>query len=334
MFNVNLPTTELAGRARIKIEDKTTGEIKQDTGWFDNLITDYGLDAMGEGSECMKWCILGSNNTPPVNTDSVTTELMRATSAVSVTTASNSDPATRFWVSRTRHYQFSPTASITIADLGLSDGTVTGSQANLTTRTLVKDASGSPTTISALSTDVIHVYYEIRLYAPKSGQETTTSTVNVITDGVSESYNVTIIPYNYAGWTGVRVFQTITNFGNGGYQPTFGRQNLDISNFYEDSTATPGTAGLTTLVGSHNFYNKTTSPYVTGSHEREITMVHNNAVHNTPWTNIRAFIIGAQSSFGDWQVKVSKVSDGTGFSKTKYQSVTIKFKVHWSRYAP
>ena len=56
---------EFEGRYQLWVE--RDGEITESTGWFDNLITDNGLDLIGTGYSPN--CHVGSGTTPPEYTD-------------------------------------------------------------------------------------------------------------------------------------------------------------------------------------------------------------------------------------------------------------------------
>ncbi len=66
---------QIAGRYKLVVVDKTTFEVKTDTGWVPNLITDIGMDAIDIGWSVTE-CYLGDGTTPPNPADTSLVNLM------------------------------------------------------------------------------------------------------------------------------------------------------------------------------------------------------------------------------------------------------------------
>ncbi len=57
-----------AGRFSLSIYNPETGETRE-TGWFDNLITNTGLDHLGDTDGMQGFVRVGTSGTTPANTD-------------------------------------------------------------------------------------------------------------------------------------------------------------------------------------------------------------------------------------------------------------------------
>lgn len=167
---IKLPNVTLAGR--YKIEIRRHGKLIDDTGWFDNLITNTGLEAIGEAKEIARYCMLGTDNTAPSNTNTILgAQVALKDGATSVTSGIVTSAPRYGWQRKT--YAFPQGAVIgNIAEVGVGWSTT-----EVFSRSLV-----TPTK-SALAIDQVTVVYEIRMYLPTAD---TTGTVTI--DGTDYDY--------------------------------------------------------------------------------------------------------------------------------------------------
>lgn len=182
---------EVAGFFRLeKFKTDTDGkeiegsrEIAAD--WFPNLILNQGLNMMATGNGYLNACQIGSGSSAPAVGQTGLVSLISGTTTrpVNTTTAASEAP---YYVAQTITYRFAEGAATgNIAEVGVGTA-VSGT--NLFSRSLVKDSSGNPTTITILSDESLDVIYQLRYYAPDSD---VTGTI-VATGNIGGSYVYTI----------------------------------------------------------------------------------------------------------------------------------------------
>ena len=186
-MKIRLPKQELSGH--YKLEVRRHGELIHDTGWFDNLITDTGLNAIGEAVDIGRYAMVGTGNSIPANSNTHLESQVAysdnntngSSSAYGVETA-----APRYGWSRLT-CPFAQGAVVgNIAEVGIGWATT-----SVFSRSLVSPA------ISIIAIDQLTVVYELRMYLP------TVDVTGTVAIG-SETYNYTIRPINadataYAG---------------------------------------------------------------------------------------------------------------------------------------
>ena len=184
------------------------GSRKVKAPWFQNLITDAGLNRMGANNGWKGYCQVGSGATSPAVTD---TGLVSRIAGVSVEkfTAGSSGSAPWYGFSRTVTRFPAGVAAGNLAEVGMG-WSPTG---NLFSRALILDAGGSPTTITVLPDEFLDVTYEFRQYAP-----TVDGTGTVVLAGVTYNYTSRASTANSSSWqataSGVQM-----GVGGGGIQP-------------------------------------------------------------------------------------------------------------------
>jgi hypothetical protein len=188
------------GRYRMRI--RKPGQAPHiDTGWFDNLITDAGLNLMGTDSGFMTACQVGTDNTAPTNGD---TALGARVDGHSWTDFSDSIQSSSPWYGAgTVTYEFDPSASdVNLSEVGVGTATTGGT---LFSRALIVDGGGSPTTISLLTGEILEVVYQLQLIPPTGDVVTTVTDPNTATDHevTLRACDVDVIRGTNSGW-GVR----------------------------------------------------------------------------------------------------------------------------------
>ena len=183
MINVGV-----AGRFKLEAVNEETGERRELTPWFNNLITDQGLNRLGtvgihsNGSFCM----VGTGSATPATTDTALASQLAVTSTTTSVSYSGSTSAP-YYGSVTTVYRFaagSATGNLTELGIGYSGVAVFS-------RTLIKDGSGNPTTITVLATEALDVTYELRLYPPAADVAHSTVISGVTYTGVIRASGVT-----------------------------------------------------------------------------------------------------------------------------------------------
>ena len=192
-----LPTIGLGGF--YKFEIRRNGRVRYDSGWFENLITNGGLDALGQSVALANWCAVGTGNTIPTNAD-VTLSLPLAVAVASGSSQGVVTTGTRYgWQRRT--YAFAQGAVVgNIAEVGV--GWTNSPATPLFSRSLVSPAT------SIIALDQLTVTYETRMYLP------TVDVTGGPIDIGGTNYNFTVRPIN-ANSNGTAGYRTGQGWGVG-----------------------------------------------------------------------------------------------------------------------
>lgn len=169
-----------------KVEVIKNGEVIRECTPFNNIILDTGLVNIGNNSNSFRHMVVGASNVEPLPTDNTLGSKFGG-SAENPTSVYRQGAwgwnALENYISTTFVFTFGVGATTgNVSEIGVgpnSDGT------NLTSKALVRDEMGNPTTVTVLSDEQLRVTYEARLYVD------TTDVVQVF-DGTT----VTIRPAN------------------------------------------------------------------------------------------------------------------------------------------
>lgn len=224
--------------------------------WFPNLITDYGLNAIGytnrilgtTGSQVRlcQFCRVGSGATPPNVADTSLVAQVGSTSVYSggdTTGAATSAPYFSFARVTYRFAQGAAAGNLSEVGCGL-----TAAGSDLFSRTLIKDSSGNPTTVTVLEDEFLDVTYEVRQYMATEDTSGSVTINGVVYDWVARPANVT----SHGSWSIISLANWGSNIAYGG--ATLGPVTGQISG----ST----TGGV----------NPSDIPYVNGSFRRRATV--------------------------------------------------------------
>lgn len=161
-MSVITPQIGLAGRFRLIVRDGDTMEVTKDTGWFNNLILDQGLNLYGSNpnGHISQFCQVGTSNVAPNVTQTALVARVAGTSDMQESIAGNSGVAPYYGWVRSRYRFAVGAAAGNLSEVGVSGQT----NAELFSRALIVDGGGSPTTITVLPTEVLDVWYELRMY--------------------------------------------------------------------------------------------------------------------------------------------------------------------------
>lgn len=154
------------------------GTTKVIVPWFDNLITDTGLDNVAVFG-FMDYCSVGAGSTAPAFTDAVL--------ASKIATSGKGDiavgPSGSDYSSVIGTYTFPQgTAQGNLSEIGVSK-TIDGT--NLTSRALILDGTGAPTTIVVEAIAILTVTYEWRLYIDATDRLGTITVNGVLRDMIT-----------------------------------------------------------------------------------------------------------------------------------------------------
>ena len=176
---------------------------------FANLITNVGLERMGDNSDWLRRTYVGSGSAAPSVNDTAMGNFVASTETFQENTSGSQSAAPYYtWVRITRRFAAGQAAG-NLSEVGI------GWADSLFSRALILDAEGSPTTISVGADQFLDVTYEFRFY-PKTtddtGTVTLTGSVGGTYDYIFRSSSVTSNSITQ-GWT---VSSSGTNMGDRG----------------------------------------------------------------------------------------------------------------------
>lgn len=318
-MNIKMPSVGMAGRFRMVVSEDAEMEcVKHDTGFFDNLITDVGMNRVGEVTTntdtaivnfhtlCGRF-VVGSGSATPAFTDTALVAPVAFASADSVLD-SESSSYSRGWYEITVRHQFGQgQAAGNLSEIGIQHSGLSGP---LWSRALILDGAGDPTTITVLPDDFLTCYYTLRIMIP---QEDAVFNIDVDydDDGVVPTV-VTARPLKannstpYAGWG----LQTAS---------TTGWAHL---RFYSGGLAVPtANAPLGSEIGNQT-NNFAVVPYVTDSHQRFLTRTNGLNEHNSQTLRTARL----EALMGSWQVEFNPP-----LQKDNTQIMQLTFGYSWAR---
>jgi len=153
----------VAGKYRLRVGRE--GEAPRiDTGWFDNLVTDAGLNYMGGNANWLDACQVGTDNTTPANADTALGAYVAGTTTQTDVTRAAQGSAP-YYGSTTITYRFpsGTFAGEALAEVGIGTASSGGT---LFSRALITDGGGSPTTVTVLADEFLDVTYQIQIVPP------------------------------------------------------------------------------------------------------------------------------------------------------------------------
>jgi hypothetical protein len=296
---------------RYKLEVYRGGILIKQTPWFDNLITNAGLDYLGQTYSATASRV-GSGNTPPAYTDTKLVNEVASSGGGSriggtIEGFYNTDDPTLYYTYAVIRYQYAIGAVVgSIAEVGI------GLADPLFSRSLIKDEDGNPTEITLTSADQLYVLYEHRLYA-----STADSAITFEANGVTQTGTKRMALWQATlGWAVRNMCPIMTN---NRYVAYSGSSGLGPITGNPSGTATGG--------GSVVY-----SPYVPGSHFRDSCCYFGGS------GTINAFMIGSYSGTSysggrvyqaAWQFFFSP-----GIPKTATQTLQLCSRISWGRYEP
>lgn len=170
MLNLHLG---LSGEYRCRVYKSKSGVMVQDTGWFDNLILDSGLDEIGVQvantiPRHTEYIVVGSGSTAPAVGDLQLESEVARTAAATSSPSVSIDTVDRFATLQRSASFLSGSAAGNLSEVGASRYSSAGA-GNLFSRSLIKDSEGSPTTITVASDEDLVVDYRYRIKQPTGG---------------------------------------------------------------------------------------------------------------------------------------------------------------------
>ena len=302
----------VAGEVRCVVT-KADGTVKIDTGYHKNLILNQGLDFFGggKGSIINQSCAIGAGNSTPLITqtklDSYISQADGTDTTYDYSYVDTGDGLYRMW--QQKKYRFTPSSDINVSELGLVSTGTTSSNYYLTTRTLLKDSLGVPTTITVRIGETLDIYYKFHKVIATTDKS---FVINVLDgDGGAIPYNV-VVRSSDVGSTNHRVSSTVPDW-------YFGQTNLHTNDIAAKTSKPSG--------GTSDNMTVTFSPYVSGSYKlKAVSSLHLNI------GNIAIRSYSAPSKFFPFQMRFGRVSDDAPLTKTNKDILSIPLEVSWGRF--
>ncbi len=305
-----MPEYRVSGRYRLDVHDPVTGACRS-TGWFANLVTDQGLDMLGQGpADYLRYCQVGTGTATPASSD---VALGNGVASAAYTRAANALNSAERYVALEVQYLFAAgAASGTIAEVGVGPVDDAAST-SLFSRARVTDANGDPATVAVGAGEELRVYYELRVYQPTADTVTTVDGVEVTVRAAMAD----TLYWNSNGWW----------LGLGHPRMVF--QNVSSGAVYVyagDIAAITGTPSGS--VRSHSHADSVTAePYVAGSFERLVAVHLDPAEGNVTGGTIQALRL-------DYGPGVLQMRFDPPLAKDDSQALDLNLTYRWARRAP
>lgn len=314
---MQLNTVGIAGEMRCVVSN-SDGSIKTDTGYQKNLILNQGLDFFGggKGYDINQSCAIGGGNSTPVATQTKLDAFIAITDGTNTTSdysyVDAGDFLYKIW--EQKQYRFEGLSNVNISELGLvSQGSA--SDYYLTTRVLLKDALGAPTTITVKAGETLDIYYKVHKVISTTDKS---YVINVLDgDGGAVPYNVVVRPIFVGNARANEVTRTISlpSSGNTGFT------SADMS------VITSFPTGITEASSAF-----TLSPYVPSTF-KNLAQINfglnsaNAAIRTIGWARDEYILY-----FFPFQMRLGRVSDDAPLTKTNKDTLTIPLEFSWGRY--
>ncbi len=301
-------------------------ETRQDiTGWFNNIITDGGLDLFGTTPPISTFiqCRVGSGSATPTAADTgLVAQVATTTTQQALTNGVSGSSPYYGYIRKTFRFSIGSAAG------NLSEVGIFGGSGNNTciSRALILDGLGDPTTITILSDEVLDVIYEFRVYAPEI--DVSYGPVNISgTDysGTIRAANVNNPNITYSGQA-----RPSGAWGNtGGWGNIYGMfygvppYGVKLPVF---STQTLGS--ITGNISGTEYYPTSVTPssYTSGSYYRNHEILYDLNQGNISG-GIGSMVVG--TVFGTFQMSFTPKID-----KDVTKRLKLNIRVSWGRYTP
>ena len=308
----------LYGEVKVIVK-RADGTVRLDTGFFPNVITNLGLDAIGSNTHLFRFCAVGGGNSTPLNTNIKLDNFLGVGSQISSESKYDYDPVrdTEFYkCSRTVGYRFTGLDNKNISEVGLVSSNIPEQHSALT-RTLIKNSNGDPTVITILSGEILELQYRLwQVFDVKDKDQVVTAMI----DGVEVPFNVKIRLAGVGGtslgstWSYANVVGEIVTFqGNGGERFGTGEIGAITGRISGESFAD-------TLAMSWEAYQPST-------YKRKVYINTSTAQAVHP---IRSFLFF--TGLGAYQVRFGTVDGDLPIDKTIQDILQLGFEMSWGRY--
>ena len=307
----------LYGEVKVIVK-RADDTVRLDTGFFPNVITNLGLDAIGNDNDLFNFCAVGGGNSTPLNTNTKLDNPLQVGSPISSESKYDYDPVrdTEFYkCSRTVGYRFEGLDNKNISEVGLVGDYASG-QHPAYTRTLIKNSAGEPTVITVLSGEILELQYRLwQVFDLKDKDQVVTAMI----DGVEVPVNVKI---RLAGVGGTNIDNSSWSYAN-----IVGRGVMYSSSLRfgtgEIGGITGQNSGITFLSPSATSW----EAYQPSTYKRKfyVNASITEAVHP-----IRSFLFF--TGLGAYQGRFGTVDGDLPIDKTNQDILQLGFEMSWGRY--
>lgn len=291
---------------RLHIYDEH-GNLKRETDWIPNLITNLGLDRMPVG-DIGSFLRIGTGTATPAFTDTALQAQVASTNTIQSTSAANAGTP-NYEYTWTETYEFALGAVVgNMAEIGVG---WTASTANtLGTRARILDGALNPTTITVTASEQLRVTYRWTFY-PKI----TDTTGTVVISGVT--YNYTARIYNAASTWGARFIQQV------------------FSTSLSEYNAYSGTLGTITSSGPSgsvvvSFGTVSFAAYTNGNYYRDFTISSTSAQGNVAGGIQSVGLRGTNGASG--QAWATQIQFSPVIPKDNTKTMSLTFRFSWARH--
>lgn len=291
-----------AAEFKIIAVNKKTGKERVAADWFQNTITDNGLNAIGQGRTYMSQCYLGTGSTTPTFADNqMDTLLTRANYIFSATTHGANPTTPYFGWSQYQYFFPVGTATGNLTEIGVGWQVAYPDPAYLLfSRTLIKNSGGTPIAVTILEDEGVKVLYKVKQYAPVG----------------DNNYVVNISGVDYTFTT-----RAAATLSASAWQPRTHSGTAVIARVNNGSLEHPEADWtIGTDADSLSF-----SPYVLDSFERTLNAVWESGTANAFSGGIKRTV--CMSSYGAYQSAISP-----SIPKLSPLELGLSYKFTWSRH--
>lgn len=294
----------------VKWELVRNGRVIRDSGGFHpNVITNVGMDSIGAYvtiDTATTQAKVGTGSAAPAITDvNLQTPIGTAVTRSAVLSNTYTAGPPDYWARQHQYKFLEANANGNLTEFG------TFNSATMFSRQLLKDGTGTPTTITKTATDQLWITYEIRLYPP-------TVDVNSVVTISAVNYDVTTRPMqvNGASAWGAFIWAGLTTQ----------RAQTKESNALLSRTAASdfGNQDQSTIVDT---------AYVSGNYYIETQTVWDITNANYPsGIGAIAHFYGSNSGFSSSYQMFQHVFVTTKIPKTNTKKLTLFLRRSWGRY--
>lgn len=295
--------TSLKGEYRMVV--RRGRNVVRDSGWMPNLITNGGLDGIGNETMKLTYCSVGEGNTPPTNTDTALQAFHQSTDTRSGSTTNSGSPT---YIKQSAIVYLFPINSVNknYAEIGVgrnNNGT------GLFSRALVVDSGGAPTTFTVLAGEQLEVTYRLWQYA-------------VLTDQVS-TVTISGTPYT----TTVR--GTLVNDTSGGDTFAGGAKWSLLDLYYSNQAMTANTAWPGGTAGGPY---TSIAAYTPGNYYRDLTWSVGTSAWNLPGGLTLFHNLGIPAVLGSYLGHRYQIGVSPAIPKDNTKTLSLTFRISWGRH--
>lgn len=319
-MNIKMPTVRLGGRFRlVTSKDAECKQVVEDTGFFDNLITNTGMNRIGTvstdaattilafGTLCGRF-VVGSGSAAPQFTDTALQNPVAFASSNPVLDNESSNYE-RGWYEITVLHQFGQgQATGNLSEIGIQHTSAAGP---LWSRALILDGSGNPTTITVLSDDFLTCYYTLRIMIPKED-----AVFNIDVDYDEDGIVPTVVTGRPLG---ANSSSSTTGWGLQTAGLNSSRSRLQ---FYTGGLGAPTASSPLGSSAASYADGFSVVPYVTDSFERYLTQTGGLNDHNSQELRTASL----RALMGYWQIEFDPP-----LQKDNTQTMQFTFGYSWAR---